>query len=81
MPAKPYKIYKLRNKTTGLFYNGLSWGRLPIWSTRGRIFVDPRYIKSSAGQAKPSSMMSWPDDPMELVEYDLIEVSREDWKR
>ena len=64
------KIYKIRNKTTGLFSQyGL---QKDFWTKRGRIFLREGDLKCSLTNIFGNKTKRIPDD-WEIVVYELVE--------
>ena len=72
------KVYKLRNKDTGLFSTG---GLSPVFNKKGKVWKQLNHIKSHLTQFKPKSYCYSTDrkfnenylNSVEIVEYALSE--------
>lgn len=60
------KLYKIRNRKTGLFSQG---GFSPMWNKTGKFWSQLRYVKAHLGLLSPETdTLDW-----EIVEYELTE--------
>lgn len=74
-------VYKIRNKDTGLYSNGLKGGKVN-WSKKGRTWSEIGHVKSSISQAE-NFKRRWdggvhPYSNSELLVYKIEQISNVD---
>ena len=67
------KMYKIRNQASGLFSNGGTW-RHKIWGKTGKLWTQ-RTLNLHLAMVRSHGCNPYSNDPLEIVEYDLKEVS------
>ena len=69
------KVYKIRNKETGMFSGG---GSYPRWVARGKVWTDLRFVKSHLRMFDENSMNLFYNllyfKLAEVVEYECSEI-------